>query len=321
VNFLTLITEFAAISLALQGFGLDPLYSVPVAAVAIVSLVVTGSYMRWERMVVGLCLLDIAWFAMAYITKPEWGLVAQHTIMPTMPPGGLTSDLVFLMIAIVGTTIAPWQLFFQQSCIADKPLRFADLKMARIDTFIGACFTILVGSAMLLVGDYGTSLGVDFQDPAQMALAIFDAGGSEFIKHGILLLMINAAVLGTTAVSLSSAWAYGEVRGWNHSLQKSFREAPGFYIVYVLCIAAAAGVVLIPNAPLQTIIISVQVFAGLVLPSAIIFLQLLLNDKEILGEEFVNKRWNNVINWIIIAVLFALSLVLAVQTILPDVFA
>jgi Mn2+/Fe2+ NRAMP family transporter len=129
--------------------------------------------------------------------------------------------------------------------------------------------------------------------------------------------MVNAAVLGTTTVSLSSAWAYGEVKGWSHSLQKKFTEAPGFYLIYIISIAAAAGIVLIPDAPLETIIVGVQVFAGLILPSAIVFLQLLLNDKELLGEEFVNKPWNNWINWTIVVILFALSLTLAVQVIIP----
>jgi len=139
------------------------------------------------------------------------------------------------------------------------------------------------------------------------------------VRNVILILMVNAAVLGTTAISLSSAWAYGEVRGWPHSLQKSVREAPGFYAVYMLCVAAAAGLVLIPGAPLQLIIVGVQVLAGVMLPSAIIFLQLLLNDRELLGK-YANKRWNNVVNWTIIIALFALSLILAAQVVAPELF-
>ena len=140
---------------------------------------------------------------------------------------------------------------------------------------------------------------------------------SGFFKNAILLMMINAAVLGTTAISLSSAWAYGEVRGWPHSLQLPMRKAPGFYVVYLVSVAAAAGLVLIPRAPLQLIILGVQVLAGVMLPSAIIFLQLLLNDKELLGP-YANKRWNNVLNWTVIVVLFILSAVLAVQVLLPN---
>jgi Mn2+/Fe2+ NRAMP family transporter len=164
---------------------------------------------------------------------------------------------------------------------------------------------------------YGTHLL--WLDPAQMASDLSKVFGPWF-RTGILLLMINAATLGTTAISLSSAWAYGEVRGWPHSLQKSIKDAPGFYGFYVLCVAAAAGVVLIPKAPLQLIILSVQVLAGIMLPSAIIFLQLLLNDKEMLGDQFANKPWNNIVNWTIIIVLFALSLVLAVQVVAPRLF-
>jgi Mn2+/Fe2+ NRAMP family transporter len=122
-----------------------------------------------------------------------------------------------------------------------------------------------------------------------------------------------------TAISLSSAWAYGEVRGWPHSLQLTVRRAPGFYLVYVLSVAAAGGIVLIPGAPLQPIILGVQVPAGVMLPSAIVFLQLLPNDKEPLGEH-ANKRWNNIVNWTIIVVLFALSPILAAQVAVPNLF-
>jgi len=167
------------------------------------------------------------------------------------------------------------------------------------------------------VGSASKSHGVSFLDPAQMAVDLRAFAGAG-IETAILLLMLNAAVLGTTAISLSSAWAHGEVRGWPHSLQLPLRDAPGFYSVYFVCVALAAAIVLIPNAPLQLIIVSVQVLAGVMLPSAIIFLQLLLNDRTLLGDEFTNKSWNNWINWTIIVVFFVLSLVLAVQVIAPE---
>ena len=319
VNFLTLITEFAAISLALSALGVSPSISVPVSAIGLTLMVVTGSYLRWERIVIALCLMDLAWFVLAFMMHPHWATVAHNSVVPTMPMGGITSSLVFLVIAIVGTTIAPWQLFFQQSCVAEKRLRFADLKWARLDTLIGATFTVLVAGAMMLVGNYGFEHRIPFQDPAQVAVALGPITGN-FVRNGVLLLMVNAAVLGTTAISLASAWAYGEVKGWEHSLHKKLWEAPGFYATYMACIGTAAAIVLIPHVPLQLVIISVQVFAGLILPSAIIFLQLLLNDRELLGDRWVNRPWNNVINWAIIGVLFALSLLLAAQVMLPSLF-
>jgi Mn2+/Fe2+ NRAMP family transporter len=319
VNFLTLITEFAAISLALSALGISPFVSVPVSALGLTLMVVTGSYLRWERIVILLCLMDLTWFGMAYAVHPGWAVVARNMLVPSMPAGGVTSSLIFLIIAIVGTTIAPWQLFFQQSCVAEKRLRFSDLKWARLDTLIGATFTVFVAGAMMLVGNFGFQHGVVFQDPAQVALALGPMAG-KFVRNGVLLLMVNAAVLGTTAISLASAWAYGEVKGWEHSLHKKQWEAPGFYATYIAGVAAAATIVLIPHMPLQLVIISVQVFAGVILPSAIIFLQLLLNDRELLGDRWVNRPWNNFINWTIIVVLFALSLLLAAQVMLPKLF-
>lgn len=319
LNFLTLVTEFAAIALVLGKLGVDPRLGVPVAAVALTALVLTGSYRRWERIVVFLCLLDLAWFAIAFQVHPSSRELLRHTIVPSLPANGLTAGWLFLVIAIVGTTIAPWQLFFQQSCVADKRLRFSDLRWARLDTFVGAVFTIIVAGCMMLAGNAAFQHRWDFSDPAQMAVQLGGIFGP-FLKNAILLLMINAAVLGTTTISLSSAWAYGEVKGWPHSLQKPLREAPAFYAVYALCVMAAAGLVLIPGAPLQLIILSVQVLAGLMLPSAIIFLQLLLNDKEVLGERFANKPWNNIVNWTIVVLLFVLSLLLAAQVAVPRLF-
>jgi Mn2+/Fe2+ NRAMP family transporter len=318
VNFLTLVTEFAAVALAFGKLGVSPYVAVPMAALGLITLVTTGSYLRWERVTVFLCALDVGWLIFALVTRPDLGEAARNALVPGLPAGGITSDLIFLMIAIVGTTVAPWQLFFQQSCVADKRLRFSDLNKERLDTFLAACFTITAAGCMMLVGNVLHTNNVQYTDPAQMAVVL----GSFFgpvIEYGILLLMVNAAVLGATAISLASSWAYAEVAGWDHSLQKKVRDAPGFYGVYIVAVLLAAGIVLIPSAPLQLIIIGVQVLCGLMLPSAIIFLQLLLNDRELLGK-YANKRWNNVINWTIIVVLFVLSAVLAIQVLLPNLF-
>ena len=230
VNFMTLVTEFAAISLALSQMGISPYVAVPTSAVALIMLVITGNYLRWERITIALCFLDLIWLVLAFVLHPMGMQVVGDTFTPQVPPGGITSSLIFLVIGIVGTTIAPWQLFFQQSCVADKRLRFSDLKWARLDTFIGACFTILAAGSMMLVGDVVLTNYLPYTDPAQMAVELGTIAGP-IVRNVILLLMVNAAVLGTTAISLSSAWAYGEVRGWPHSLQKSVREAPGFYAV------------------------------------------------------------------------------------------
>ena len=318
VNFFTLVTEFAAISLAFSKMGVSPYISVPVGAVSLIFLVASGNYLRWERIVVFLCLLDIVWIYLMFRAQPN-GVEVVQNFVPNIPHGGITSDLIFMIIAIVGTTVAPWQLFFQQSIVADKKLRFKDLKWARLDTFIGAVFTVIVAGCMMLVGNIMHQKGITYTDPAQMSEALLPILGHT-AKYLLLMLMVNAAVLGTIAISLSSAFAYSEVAGWNHSLQRKFKEAKGFYSVYIVAVILAAAIVLIPKAPLQVIIVGVQVLAGVMLPSAIIFLQLLLNDKELLGDRFVNKNWNNWINWVVIIILFILSFILAGQILLPEVF-
>lgn len=321
VNFLTLVTEFAAIALAMAKIGVSPYIAVPMAAAGLITLVATASYRRWERVTIFLCIFDVAWFLLGWEFAPNAGTIVHSTLIPSVPQGGITSSLMFLVIAIVGTTIAPWQLFFQQSCVADKKLRFSDLKWARLDTFIGAFIVITVAGCMMLAGNWATThiQGFQYSNPAQMFVAMGKIVGP-FVRNIMLLLMCNAAILGATAISLSSSWAYGEVKGWPSSLQLSVREAPGFYGTYAACVMLAAAIVLIPGAPLQLIILSVQVIAGIMLPSAIIFLQLLLNDKELLTEKYVNTNWNNIVNWTIIIVLFILSLILAAQVVAPNLF-
>lgn len=323
VNFATLVTEFAAINEVSAAFGVSPYVGVPVVGAVLVAIVVTGSYRRWERIICTLCLLDTGWFVLAFLVKPSLSEVVTNTFVPSTPVGGWTGGLIFLIIGIIGTTIAPWQLFFQQSCVADKRLRFADLFDARLDTFTAAVFTIAVAGAMLICGAALRAHGGTWSDPAHMALFLGPLFGP-VVKYGILLFWLNAAVLGTTAVSLASAWAQGEVSGWRSSLNIQFKDAPRFYGVYVLAVALAAGLVLIPGAPLNVIILGVQVLAGIMLPSAIVFLNLLLNDKEVLsgphGRQFLNRPWNNVVNWLIIAALFMMSALLAAQVLLPKYF-
>ena len=319
-NFLTLVTEFAMVTLCAAHLGVRPGVAVPLAAGGLLALVLTGSYRRWERATIFLCAFDLLWLAFAARLSPGAGVVARDLVVPRMPLGGVTPQLLFLLVAIVGTTIAPWQLFFQQSCVVDKRLRFRDLPWARLDTFIGGLVVIGMAVCMVVVGDALRRTGAAYADPGQMAVALAAQAGP-WVSHGLLLLMVNAAVLGATTISLASAWAYGEVKGWPHSLQRSPREAPLFYALYLVCITLAGGLVLLPGAPLQLIIVGVQVCCGIVLPVMLVFLQLLCTDRELLGDQFVNRPWNNVVNTVIIAVLFGLSTLLALQVLVPQRFA
>src|SRR6185437_1484265 len=210
LNFATLVTEFAAVALAARPLGIAPELAVPFAAIGLVVLVGTGSYRRWERMTLVLCGLNLAWLFLAWQVGPSAADLLRGVVRPSVPPGGVTGEFVFIALALVGTTVAPWQLFFRQSCVADKRLRFADLRLARIDTFIGAIAVVVFGGCMMLVGDALRRQGGTYADPAQMAEALLPMIG-HVGRTLILLMMVNAALLGATAISLSSAWACGEV--------------------------------------------------------------------------------------------------------------
>lgn len=307
VNFLTLITEFAAISMVMSQVGVSPYWSVPLVALALIVLVCRAGYNGWEKSMIVLCLIDAIWVVVACMHRG-------YTPMPIIPPVKIDGALIFLIIAIIGTTIAPWQLFFQQSCIANKKLRFQDLKFEQLDTFLGAVFTIIVAGAMMFCG---RAVGAHYVDAGQMA-GFLGAKWGHGTGLALLLMGANAAILGTVAISLSSAWAYGEIKGWPHSLQLKFKDAKGFYSVYIGCVLLAAGIVLIPHLPLQLIIVGVQVLAGIILPSTIVFLQILLSDKLLMGD-YVNTKFQNVVNWIIVGFLIALSVVLVLQVILGGV--
>ena len=319
LNFLTLVTEFAAISLAMSQMGISPYIAVPLAAVGLTLMVSAASFRSWERASICLCVLNLAWLALAARILPTLGLDIRQSVLPNMPPGGITPSFIFLAVAIVGTTIAPWQLFFQQSCVADKKLRFQDLVWSRLDTFLGACCTVIMAGCMMFAGAALYKAGIHYADPAQMAVVLGQFYGP-LAKNACLFLMCNAAILGAAAISRSSSWAYGEAIGSPASLEHSIKDAPRFYACYMLSVSLAAGIVLIPGAPLQLIIVGVQVLAGVMLPSCLIFLQLLLNDRELLGDEFVNRPWNNYVNWTIIALLLTLSLILAAQAAVPNLF-
>ena len=301
VNMLTLVTEFAGISLVMAQLGVSPYWSVPLVAVALIILVLSSGYSRWERCMIVLCLLDVVWLLVACLHRNCPGT----PVIPGIPVNG---TFLFMVIAVIGTTVAPWQLAFQQSAICNKKLRFKDLKLEQLDTFLGAVFTIIIAGAMMYMG---RCVGGAYKDPGNMAHILGTRWGHN-IGTLLLLMGCNAAILGTVAISLASAWAFGEIKGWPHSLQLSFKEAKGFYGIYSGCVLSAAGIVLIPHLPLQLVIVSVQVLAALILPSALIFLQLLLNDKTLM-RDYRNSKLQSVIGWVVVGLLIGLSVLLILQ--------
>ncbi|MBV9547553.1 MAG: divalent metal cation transporter, partial [Chloroflexi bacterium] len=321
LNFLTLVTEFIGISLALGYFGISPLVSVPVAAVALIAVTVTGSFRRWERFMYAFMMLNLVAIPLALIVHPDFGMVVHDTLAPGVQ-GGLDGTALLLIISIVGTTVAPWQLFFQQSNVIDKRITPRWINYERWDTVIGSLVTELGAAALLIAAAFGfagTELAGQFSDAgavaAGLAQVVGPAAGSLFA-----VFLLDAGIIGAVAVTLATSYAFGDVFGMRHSLHRGVAEAKGFYSIYAALVAAAAGIVLIPNAPLGLMTMAVQALAGVLLPSATVFLLLLCNDRDILGP-WTNPRWLNILATVIVGVLLLLSLVLVVTTLFPDVDA
>lgn len=319
LNFLTIATEFIGISLAGQYFGLSPYLVVPVAAIILIGITITGNFRRWERAMFVFVAASLLVFPLVVMSHPDPKAALSGFVVPSVQ-GGFTSDSALLIIAIVGTTVAPWQLFFQQSNVIDKRITPRWLEYEKADTVLGA-FVVVIGAACIMMASAAAFTGTaDFGkfDSALtiaqgMAAHIHPAVGSIFA-----LLLFDASIVGASAVTLATSYAFGDIFGLRHSLHRGVREAKLFYGSYTGMVALAAAITLIPRAPLGLITTAVQALAGILLPSATVFLVLLCNDRAVLGP-WVNKAWLNVVAGFIVSVLLLLSLVLVVTTVIPSI--
>ena len=313
LNFLTIVTEFIGVSLALRYFGITPYISVPIAAVLLVAITASGSFRRWEQAMFLFIAASLILLPLALLSHPYYGQVAYHFFVPGIQ-GGANSTAILLIIAIVGTTVAPWQLFFQQSNVIDKRITPRFIPYERADTTLGAFVVVGGGAAIMVIGTYAaraTGAAGKFTDALGVAHALDKHGGALAAMFAIVLL--DASIIGASAVTLSTSYAFGDVFGIRHSLHRKFREAKPFYASYSAMIAVSAAIVLIPGAPLGLLTTAVQALAGILLPSASVFLLLLCNDREVLGP-WTNPRWLNLLAAFIVSVLVVLSATLVITT-------
>jgi NRAMP (natural resistance-associated macrophage protein)-like metal ion transporter len=318
LNFLTIVTEFIGISLAASYAGISAYVAVPTAAVALVAIMATGSFRRWERAMFIFIAISLVQVPMLFLSRPQWGTIGHNFVVPKID-GGASSAAVLLIIAIVGTTVAPWQLFFQQSNIVDKRITPRFISYERADTVMGSIVVVIGASCIMVAADYaarGTKAFGNFTNAGGVAHLL--ANHTHALGALFAILLFDASILGAAAVTLSTSYAFGDVFGIRHSLHRGFKDAKQFYLSYTAMVLAAAAIVLIPHAPLGLITTSVQALAGLLLPSAAVFLLLLCNDPEVLGP-WVNPGWLNVVSSLIIGVLLILSGTLMATTLFPHV--
>jgi NRAMP (natural resistance-associated macrophage protein)-like metal ion transporter len=319
LNFLTIATEFIGVSLALDYFGVSEYWSVPLAAVGLVVMTASGSFRRWERFMFVFIAVNFLVIPLAFTSHPSAGSFLHGLVTPGVQ-GGFTSTSVLLVIAIVGTTVAPWQLFFQQSNIVDKRITPRWINYERADTVVGSLITVFAAAVLMAVvasAFVGTHYFGNFTNAGGVARGLQHEVG-RFAGAVFAVILLNASIIGAASVTLSTSYAFGDVFGAHHSLHRSWRDAKFFYGAFTGMVVLAAGIVLIPGAPLGLITTGVQALAGVLLPSATVFLLLLCNDKQVLGP-WVNRLWLNILASVIVSILLAMSLVLMITTLFTSV--
>ncbi|HUK68923.1 MAG TPA: NRAMP family divalent metal transporter [Streptosporangiaceae bacterium] len=314
VNFLVIVTEFTGIALGLGYFGVSRYLSVPLAALTLIALPVTGSFSRWERAMYVLVAASLAAIPLVVIA-------GQHRALRAVPAAQFhppAESTVLVVIALIGTTVAPWQLFFQQSNVVDKRITARWLPYERADTIIGTLLFAVGAVAVLAacaLAFSGTVLHGAFLDAGTVADDLRRRAG-EWAGAFFAVALINGSVLGAGAVTLSTSYAIGDVAGTRHSLHRPWRAARTFHGSYAAFVALGAAIVLIPGVPLGIVTTGAQVIAGVLLPSALVFLLLLCNDADVLGPR-VNPRWLNVIAGSVVAIFLVLSGLLVCGTLFP----
>ncbi len=320
LNALTIVTEFIGVSLGLGFLGLSRPWGVIAAALLVMLAVSTGNFRRFERFALLLVVGSLILIPIFFMAHPAWSTLGRDFVMPGLPKGSVLADVMLLIIAIVGTTVAPWQLFFQQSYVIDKRITPRFVAYERLDLVIGIVIVIAGAAAMMAfcaAAFHGTPEFGQFRDAGAVA-----AGLGKYVRPAagvfFAIALIDASLIGAAAVSLSTAYAIGDVLSVKHSLHRSPRQAKLFYGVYFGLIAAAAGLVLLPGAPLGLLTNAVQTLAGVLLPSATVFLLLLCNDPAVLGP-WVNTRSTNLFTMLVIGVLVTLSLILTAAVLFPGI--
>ena len=319
LNALTIVTEFIGISLGLSYLGLPQAPGVLISALVVIAAASTGSFQRFERVCLALVVGSLLLVPILVMVHPPLSQIAHDLVVPGLPGGAALSTVMLLIIGIVGTTVAPWQLFFQQSYVIDKRITPRFIGYEKVDLWIGIVIVIIGGVAMMAfpaAAFAGTPDAGQFSDAGGIA-----TGLGTYVNRaaGVLfaVALIDASIIGASAVGLSTSYALGDVLGLRHSLHRSPSSAKGFYAIFTALLIGAAVIVIIPGSPLGLLTEGVQTLAGVLLPSATVFL-LLCNDREVLGP-WVNGWKRNTFTSAVIAVLVMLSVVLTASVLFPEI--
>src|SRR6266508_1649086 len=311
-NFFNVVGEFAGVASSFELFGVSKWVFVPLAAFIVWVIVVHGTYSSVEKVFLSASAFYVAYIVSGVLAHPDWKAAALSTVTRPESAGFRNYGYLSMIIGLAGTTIAPWMQFYLQASIVEKGVTARQYKASRLDVMIGCLFAaivawfIVVACAATLhsVGKYSINTGADAAQAlrplaGEYAYLLFAAG------------LFNASLFAASILPISTAYAVCEGLGLESGLDKRFDEAPAFYWLYTALIVFGAGVVLIPRFPLFRVMVLSQVANGVLLPFVLIFVLLLINDRELMGK-YINSRWYNLVSWFTVVTMIALTIAILI---------
>lgn len=324
-NTATTVAEFAGIAGAMDIFGVSPFIAVPAAGIIVWFLVTRGSYKYVERVLLVLGLIYITYVASGFLVHPDWGQVFHKTVAPSLPHGpGEPLSYLLTLVAVIGTTIAPWMQFYQQSAIADKHIPAKHLTYERIDTYVGAFLTDFV--AFFIVVTTGATLFIHHipitqAKDAAIALEPLVGGNGRIAEILFGVGLLNASLMAASVLPLSTAYSISEAFGWERGVSRTFREAPQFLSLYTFIIVVGAVITLFVPADRLVFVLNLpNIVGGMLLPLILVLMIILCNDRRLMGR-YVNGRVFNIVAWVTTIVMTVLTILIILSALFPSLFS
>ena len=312
-NLLNTISEFSGIASSGEIFGVSKYISLPVGAVTVWWVVVKGTYKSVEKIFLVACLFYFSYIATGFLVRPVWRTVAKEMVKPTFQ---MNPAYLFMIMGLIGTTIAPWMQFYQQSAVVEKDINIKDYKYERVDVILGgivvhaiAIFIIIACAATLFQN------GIRIETAKDAALALKPLAGkycSALFAFGLL----NASLFSAMILPIATAYSVCEGLGWETGIDKRPKEAPQFYFLFTALIAIGAGVIMFPNLNLVKVMLFSQASNAIFLPFVLIFMLLLINDKRLMGA-YRNSKFFNIVSWATVIIVISLTILFTVMSFLP----
>lgn len=316
-NLANTVSEFAGVAASMEIFNVSKYISVPIAAVVVWLLVVKGNYKTVERIFLIASALYLAYVASGILAHPSIPIVAQAFITPSFH---FDAEYVTIFVTVIGTTIAPWMQFYQQSAIVDKGLKPADFVFERIDVIVGSIFAVFVAAFITIACAatlYANGQHIDTAKDAAVALGPL-AGQYAATLFGLGLL--NASVFSAAILPLSTAYVVCEAFGWESGVSLDVSEAPAFFTIYTALIVLGAAIILLPIRSLIEAMLASQTLNGVLLPVILVVMLRLINDRRLMGR-YVNGPLFNTLTWTAVVILIALTLILVITSAFPGLLS